>query len=292
MAPTDVAPRPTGIPVRRPDVDLAHADIQVADDGTLVPGDPIFSNVLAALSAVFPNGEDFFVDSVRNYRDLVEDDPDLKARVKGFIGQESMHGREHRAVNERLQELGYPTIDYDARLQKRADWMRRRLPQSVQLSVTAASEHFTSVLAHAVLTDEQTRRTLFPSPDMELLITWHALEELEHKDVAFDVLQRANRSYGVRLLGILFAVVGWGPAFVRPALGSIRQGRKDKTLTRATRKQFRRNYRKQRMLGHTTIPALAQYLRPSFHPRDIDSDALVIEWRERLAPRMRAARAS
>ena len=141
---------------------------------------------------MFPNGEDFFVDSVRNYRGLVDDDPDLKGRVKGFIGQESMHGREHRILNERLEALGYPTAAYDARLLRRANWMRRRVPKAVQLSVTAASEHFTSVLAHAVLSDEQTRATLFPSPEFELLITWHALEELEHKDVAFDVLQRAN----------------------------------------------------------------------------------------------------
>ncbi len=286
MPDTAVA-RPTGIPIRRPDVDLTQAG---TDEGWLVPGDPIFSQVLAALSAVFPNGEDFFVDSVRNYRGLVDDDPDLKGRVKGFIGQESMHGREHRILNERLEALGYPTAAYDARLLRRANWMRRRVPKAVQLSVTAASEHFTSVLAHAVLSDEETRQTLFPSPEFELLITWHALEELEHKDVAFDVLQRASGSYAVRLLGIGFAVIGWGPAFVRPALTSLRVDRKH--LTRAARKQFRRNYRRQRMLGHKTIPALAQYLRPGFHPRDIDSDALVIEWRDRLGPQMRASSAS
>ena len=94
----------------------------------------------------------------------------------------------------------------------------------------------------------------------------------------------------MRLLGIVFAVVGWGPAFVRPALRSIRTDRKQ--LTRAARKQFRRDYMAQRMLGHRTLPEMRQYLRPSFHPRDLDSDALVAEWRERLDPQMRAGRAS
>src|SRR6476620_10309137 len=61
-------------------------------------GDPILSHIAANLSAVFPDGEDFFVRSVRHYRDRVTD-PVLKQQVKGFIGQEAMHGREHRVFN-------------------------------------------------------------------------------------------------------------------------------------------------------------------------------------------------
>src|SRR6266576_3534229 len=71
-------------------------------------GDLIQSHIAAGLSAVFPDGEDFFVRSVRHYRDQITD-PELKRQVAGFIGQEAMHGREHRAFNDRLAELGYPT---------------------------------------------------------------------------------------------------------------------------------------------------------------------------------------
>src|SRR5581483_5159566 len=71
-------------------------------------GDLILSHLAATLSGLFPDGEDFFVRSVRNFRDRVSD-PDLKRQVAGFIGQEAMHGREHRALNDRLAELGYPT---------------------------------------------------------------------------------------------------------------------------------------------------------------------------------------
>src|SRR5919112_5652530 len=71
-------------------------------------GDLIHSHVAASLSAVFPDGEDFFVRSVRHYRSEITD-PELKRQVAGFIGQEAMHGREHRAFNRRLTELGYPT---------------------------------------------------------------------------------------------------------------------------------------------------------------------------------------
>ncbi len=71
-------------------------------------GDLILSHLAASLSAVFPDGEDFFVRSVRHFRDQITD-PELKRQVAGFIGQEAMHGREHRVFNDRLDELGYPT---------------------------------------------------------------------------------------------------------------------------------------------------------------------------------------
>src|SRR6476619_4885243 len=73
-----------------------------------VDGDIVMSHVLAVLSSVFPDGEDYFVRSVGAVRDRIEDGP-LRDDVEGFIGQESMHGREHRVLNERLAELGYPT---------------------------------------------------------------------------------------------------------------------------------------------------------------------------------------
>src|SRR5436309_12688173 len=71
-------------------------------------GDIVRSHVLAVLSSVFPDGEDYFVRSVKAVRDRIED-PLLRRHVEGFVGQESMHGREHRVLNERLAELGYPT---------------------------------------------------------------------------------------------------------------------------------------------------------------------------------------
>lgn len=278
--------RPTGIPVRRPDVDLAHADVE----RWLVRGDPILSHVMAGLSALFPNGEDFFVESVRNYRDRVGDDPEMKAKVKGFIGQESMHGREHRAFNERLAALGYPTRAMDAALLRAARRAQRRLPKALQLSVTAASEHLTSVFAHAVLSDEQTRATLFPDPDVQLLITWHALEELEHKDVAFDVLQRVNRSYLLRMLGAAAAGVYWGPVMIVGVAKGLFADRRHLT-PRALRRAWR-DYWHQQMLGPRSWRAMARYARPGFHPRDIDTDDLVVEWRSRLEPQMSVKAAS
>src|SRR3954452_13503064 len=117
-------------------------------------GDLILSHVAASLSAVFPDGEDFFVRSVRNFRDQITD-AELKRQVAGFIGQEAMHGREHRTFNDRLDELGYPTKRFE-RMTKRGLALRERLlPPVSNLAATAALEHFTATLAELLLTSEE-----------------------------------------------------------------------------------------------------------------------------------------
>src|SRR5207249_7156479 len=119
-------------------------------------GDLIASHVGAGLSAVFPDGEDYFVRSVRQFRDQIED-PALKRQVAGFIGQEAMHGREHRAFNDRLAELGYPTKRFERFTKKGLAMRERLLPATHNLAATAALEHFTATLAELVLSSEETR---------------------------------------------------------------------------------------------------------------------------------------
>ena len=66
---------------------------------------PVVSHFFNALSLLFPQGELFFMDSVRHYRQRI-DDPALKQEIQGFIGQEAMHSREHLAYNDLLQAAG------------------------------------------------------------------------------------------------------------------------------------------------------------------------------------------
>src|SRR5712671_4071340 len=136
-------------------------------------GDLISSHVAAGLSAVFPDGEDFFVRSVRHFRDQIED-PALKRQVAGFIGQEAMHGRQHRAFNDRLDELGYPTKRFERFTKKGLAIRERLLPAKSNLAATAALEHYTATLAELVLTNEEIRRS-FGNEEVENLFLWHAL---------------------------------------------------------------------------------------------------------------------
>jgi predicted metal-dependent hydrolase len=83
--------------IPRRDVDFGLDPAAVPRDW--VDGCPYATTMLAALSMLFPEGERFFVDSVKQLRQRV-DDPALREAIVGFIGQEAMHGREHRALND------------------------------------------------------------------------------------------------------------------------------------------------------------------------------------------------
>ena len=183
------------VPTRRISFDegLAELPKHFAADGDL-----IMSHLMASLSAVFPDGEDFFVRSVRYYRDRITD-PDLKRQVSGFIGQESVHGREHRALNDRLDELGYPVKEGEAITRWGLQLREKFLPPVSNLAATAALEHFTATLAELVLSDPEMRATAAPGPVHDLFL-WHALEESEHKAVAFDVYKAVGGSEWLRTL--------------------------------------------------------------------------------------------
>ena len=83
--------------IPRRDVDFGLEPAAVPRDWA--DGCPYATTMLAALSLLFPEGERFFVDSVKQLRQEV-DDPALRAAIAGFIGQEAMHGREHRVLND------------------------------------------------------------------------------------------------------------------------------------------------------------------------------------------------
>ena len=286
------APRPSRtreIPIRRLDADLTAPDIGGGlgvDDPWLVPDDPIFSHFLAVLSALFPNGEEFFVTTVRRHRGDIGDDPVLRRQINAFIGQEAMHGREHRDLNQRLAELGYPVVAVDRGVGRICDRLLR-LPGALPLAVTAAAEHLTGTMAEELLDDAGTQAVLLARPgDLQDLVHWHALEELEHKNVAFDVFESVDGRYVVRIAGfgtMLSVLGGFG------LLSWVRAVRRDRHLvSRHQHRRFRSNLRRQSMLGPHATRRLLGYLRPGFHPDDTDTEHLVATWRERLAGRTTA----
>jgi predicted metal-dependent hydrolase len=241
-------------------------------------GDLIGSHLTAALSAVFPDGEDFFVRSVRHFRDQI-DDPALKRQVAGFIGQEATHGREHRVFNDRLDELGYPSKRVE-RLTKFGLKVRERLlPPKSNLAATAALEHFTATLAELVLSDEEVRR-LFGHEAVRDLFVWHALEESEHKAVAFDVYKAVGGSERLRVWTMNFFrfafVFGMSFQVVVSLLGDRATYRRD-----SLRKSWR-SFKSSPIVRREIWDQLRDYNRPDFHPDDRDTTELVARWRNEL----------
>ncbi|MBX3313731.1 MAG: metal-dependent hydrolase [Actinobacteria bacterium] len=263
------------VPTRRISFEEALADLprHFAADGNVIS-----SHVIANLSAVFPDGEDFFVRSVRHYRSKITD-PDLKKQVNGFIGQEAMHGREHRVFNDRLAELGYPTKRVERFTRWGLELRSRKAPASANLAATAALEHFTATLAELVMRNEDLREAM-GADVVRGIFEWHALEESEHKAVAFDVYQAAVGKERLRVWTMKSIRFGFIIGMTLQVLASLARDPAARSIRRL-RKDWKA-FKKLPVLRKDVWDTLRDYDRPDFHPDDHDTVALVEEWQGRL----------
>ncbi|HEY6464071.1 MAG TPA: metal-dependent hydrolase, partial [Polyangiaceae bacterium] len=176
--------------------------VEFAFDPEVVPrawygGDPHLTTFWNALSLLFPEGERFFVESVRRFRDRIED-PEQRAAIDAFVAQEAMHGKGHRAFNDMVRARGQGAAERAEKgLRRLLGLARATLSARGQLAVTCALEHFTAILAEQLLTREEHRDAGHES--VRPLWVWHALEESEHKAVAFDVYRAIGGGYGRRV---------------------------------------------------------------------------------------------
>ena len=146
---------------------------------------PVVTSLFVVLSAMFPPGEMFFIESIRKVRDQIKDEK-LLEDIRAFIAQEAFHSSEHKTLNNHLIHSNYPeVIEIEAKTKARLDKLRK-LSTVEQVAATVVMEHYTATLARLLLTDQLIKRKT--TQESRNLWEWHALEELEHKSVAFDVL--------------------------------------------------------------------------------------------------------
>ena len=248
--------------IERRDIDLAFTDIPRNWCG----GDPYETAHLEALSLLFPEGERFFVDAVKQLRHHVRD-PALAADVAGFIGQEAMHGREHRAFNTAIAPEVGPRVD--RWLRGFLGGVRRVLSPKSQLAVTCAIEHLTALLAESMLGDPQVHEPIDPA--VRTLWLWHGLEESEHKAVAFEVYRAAGGGYLRRVALMAIATVVFA------------------AIVTVVQVKLRRHSNLRVLLWPATYRGLTaaylQYYLPRFHPNDRDTRVMIDQWRRLLFPK-------
>jgi predicted metal-dependent hydrolase len=172
------------IPRRKMEFDFHSVDKQFwfADNG-------LITAMLSALSATFPPGEKEFVQSVMHYRDQITD-PVLREQMKGFASQEGHHSYQHRQANAWLDTKGFAATDIEQDAEKSIAAMGPKRKPAERLASTVVLEHITAILAEYMLTHEEMMASM-PEPARELLM-WHAVEEIEHKAVAFDVFEAVS----------------------------------------------------------------------------------------------------
>jgi uncharacterized protein len=174
-------------------------------------GDVTKTVIFNGLSLYVPEGERLFADTVRALRDRITD-PTLKAAVAGFLAQESLHSREHRAYNAVLAAQGFDATGVEAEFRARLDRLRRRYNLRRQLAITCALEHFTALVGAELLREPA---YLAGAEDrFRRIWLWHAIEEVEHKAVAYDLYRHLFPGFigylvRVRVMACGTFVVDW-----------------------------------------------------------------------------------
>ncbi|MFC0250737.1 metal-dependent hydrolase [Massilia consociata] len=269
----------SSLTVRKLDVDLAQGFGR-----RWLGGDAYRTQFFNALSMTFPIGEQMFIDSLRAIPDALLADPVLRAEVKDFVGQEATHRYMHIQYNAELerQGLSFVTEKRILRRVRRIDGFGVRN----RVAITCALEHYTAMLADGVLRHPEWIADAEPA--LRRLWEWHAVEELEHKAVAFDAYRAAGGGYWRRVLWFLHvSLVFWFDNFWQTAHNLHRDGAlwKIGTWASAARTWFGRRG----LAWHMAGPVLA-YFSPSFHPWQHDNRALLKTWLDSNSDAYRAVR--
>lgn len=251
-------------------------------------GGPVFTAFLNTFSVVLPVGERFFINSVRSYRDQITD-PELKKAVTAFIGQEAMHGREHEEYNDAFFAKAPIAPKFEKFVEKLLFGLNKRGPKSWGLSATIALEHFTALLADGVLTEP--RLTSDADPGYAALWKWHALEETEHKAVAYDVWEavmgKGAKAYGLRMFGqVMATLIFWG--LVIPVFIEVLRTEGQLTNWDGWKKFYKFTMGDVGLL-RKQIGNYLDYYRPGFHPWDHDNRAYLEQIDEFLAMQQKLA---
>lgn len=244
-------------------------------------GNDVVKTVLIDVLSVFlPEGERFFIRSLKHYASRLEDKA-LAAEINGYAVQEAFHTREHEEYNKALADLGYDVEAMEKPVGASLGMVKKPLHRVL---ATCAIEHLTATfstqtLRHPDVLDEA-------APAYRRLWVWHALEELEHKAVAYDVLMAATKDmsawkrYLMRVTAMNANIVSFLYIFMRNVPVYVRAD----GVKPGFRFWFRFFWLTMIAPGYwrRCLPMIAAYYSPWFNPRNSDDADLVRRGREWL----------
>ena len=166
--------------------------------------DPFLSLLVDGICASFPEGERFFISSVRPFRDQITD-PILTQEICDFVHQEGQHGIVHTEFNQVLIEQGLPIEALFTFQKKIFAWQLSHFSPKFNLAITAACEHITALMAECFFARKETMANA--DYRVRAMLAWHSIEELEHKAVAYDMLNVIKVSYLMRIAAMLYVTI-------------------------------------------------------------------------------------
>lgn len=269
-------------------------------DFTQVPeywmsGSAGLTHFMTGLSALFPEGEKLFIDSVRavRYHPAIKDNAELQKEISAFIGQEAMHTQEHVNFNASAQKYGHDVATLEQKTGKYIDvalgsFAKLVKPfgmtqEMVNLTATTALEHFTATIASELLRNKHIQ-DLMTDETMSTMWYWHAIEENEHKAVAYDVYEgifgRDLKSYALRTSSLVFSLA---LILVIQSYFTLRLLKQDQKLNmKELGMIYKYGYSPSKGIVTGMFGDMLAYFRPKFHPNDLDTVQLLKDWKAKL----------
>ena len=244
-------------------------------------GDPVMTAIVDVFSVFLPAGERFFIRSLKRMRRDVKD-PQLLEAIEDFSRQEAYHSREHEDYNKAIASLGYDVEAMEAEGAAALAVPKQRL---VCLYATCAIEHLTTTFATVILKHPE---ILADAPaHYRRLWTWHALEEVEHRAVALDVLKAATpdtsawRRYRDRVSIYIVTLYLIGRAW-RRNLARYAETDGQRVGLGFWGRCLKAYFVRPGILRYA-LPSLLAYLKPGFDPAKTHDPDFVDLWRVRVA---------
>ena len=208
----------------------------------------------------------------------------LAQDVKDFITQEAIHSREHHLLNNQIDRTKYPVAEIEAAINENIA-IGRSGGRFRMLMATICLEHFTAMMADLMIDLDVDGVPLFSKTDpaLERLWRWHAMEETEHKAVAYDVFLEATsdlpaiKRYFRRSLSMLIITRHFTENITQYAAKLlVADGYDPKDATRAVKAFL---WKKPALFGKGWKVWLS-WFKPGFHPWDHDNRDVMAKWKE------------
>ncbi|KAF7276234.1 hypothetical protein GWI33_010790 [Rhynchophorus ferrugineus] len=253
------------------------------------------THFMTALSALFPDGEKLFIDSVRAVRDYpeIKNNKALQKEISAFIGQEAMHTQEHVGFNASAEKFGHQVRKLERITGQYIQFARKNFArlvrplgmtqEMVDLTATTALEHFTATIASELLRNTHIQQ-LMSNDTMRYMWLWHAVEENEHKAVAFDVYEqifgRGIKAYALRNGALVVAMV---LIFALQSYFVLRLLNRDRKLNlKELGMIYKYGYSPSKGIITGMGREMLMYFKPGFHPNDLDTTQLLAQWKKNL----------
>lgn len=231
---------------------------------------PLSTQLLNSYTLLIPNGESFIIRTCSRYLKAVK--PELADELKVLFFQEGSHSREHGHLLKSMQAEGLGLDIYrtlcDVVFYKILEPLT---PLKLRLATAAAIEHHNAIIATYFLS--QTLLDGVHVKELRKLFLWHFIEEIEHKETVYKLLQSVSSSKILRALGLL---TSFSTFLLSLMLGAILFGAKNGFMMSGGywSELFTESFGRNSFLA-ALVKGSYKYLDPGFYPSREESVMLL-----------------